>query len=131
MRCLMSLHILICLINLYLYRYIPVSWPTWANTYWRPSDNCENIFLYMNSAAVLWSQFFKLIVFKHFWKLSSSLWKHETTQKTFIIKREHFEGFTFLYITMGIRIYFSVSNFSQTIHWYAKIMWAIAYSEAR
>lgn len=37
MRCLMSLHILICLMSLYLYLYIPVNWPTWEKMYWRPS----------------------------------------------------------------------------------------------
>lgn len=40
MTCLRSLHILICLMSLYLYRYIPVSWPTWAKMYWIPSANC-------------------------------------------------------------------------------------------
>ena len=39
MTCLRSLHIRICLISLYLYRYIPVSCPTWANTYCSPSAN--------------------------------------------------------------------------------------------
>ena len=34
-----TLHILICLMSLYLYLYIPVSWPTWEKVYCSPSAN--------------------------------------------------------------------------------------------
>ena len=36
---LLTLHMRIWRMSLYLYRYMPVSWPTWAKVYCRPSAN--------------------------------------------------------------------------------------------